>query len=333
MLQVKPLAAAPGIFYVFRDPRDAQRLLASRVHTYRPRVSIDPHALYDQHRQELAPLLDFMRTHGRQPRSGELPTESRALLNEAVGGLGRASRLIRGVTEDAYWDRVAAQRRSELLIYVALSRLSRRPQFSQLDDTLAGDIRAHFGNYAEACLQADRLLLACGDQGLLYVSARSSPVGKQTPSALYIHRTALAHLPPVLQVYEGCARVLAGTLPSANMIKLSILEPQVSYLSYPEFDRDAHPTLATSLTVNLSRLSVDWRDYRRSENPPLLHRKEEFLAKDDARRELYARLTRSEVRAGLYAHPEQIGTLRGWTSTLASAGVRVRGHRLVRYSD
>ena len=45
-------------------------------------------------------------------------------------------------------------------------------------------------------MQADRLLLACGDQAMLYVNARSSKVGKQTPSALYVHRSAMAEIQP-----------------------------------------------------------------------------------------------------------------------------------------
>lgn len=113
---------------------------------------------------------------------------------------------------------------------------------------------------------------------MILVSARSSPVGKQTPTSLYVHRSALGELPPLLQVYEGCARVLSGTIEHANMVKLSVAQPQVSYLSYPRFDRDPHPTLSASVVVNLRKLTVDWRDYSRSDNPPLLHRKEEFLA-------------------------------------------------------
>jgi DNA phosphorothioation-associated putative methyltransferase len=331
-LGVQPHAAAPGIYYVFRDPSAAQRYLASRVYTYRPRVRIDPHAQYEVVRERLAPLFDFMLDHGRPPKPGELGEEALGGIREAMGSIGRAQRLIRTVTDDSYWEQVTIQRRAELLIYVALSRFGRRPRFSQLDATLAGDIRSHFHTYAEACLQADRLLLACGDQSMLYVSARSSRIGKQTPSALYVHRTALAELPPLLQVYEGCARVLAGTVQHANMIKLSVTEPQVSYLTYPDFDRDPHPTLASAITVNLRKLKVDWRDYRRSENPPLLHRKEEFLGLDDPRRDLYAKLTRSEMRAGLYEHPERIGTLKGWNTVLEEAGVDLRGHRLARRS-
>lgn len=323
-------AAAPGVFYVFRDPAAAQQFLANRVHTYRPRVQINPHDLYETNRDALEPLFSFMRQHARPPRSGELDEESLSGIKEAVGSVGRAQQLIRKITEDSYWEQVAIQRRAELLIYIALSRFTRRPRLSQLGRTLANDIRTHFSDYKTACLQADRLLLACGDPAIVLVNARSSKVGKQTPSAIYVHKSALAHLPPVLQVYEGCARALSGTIERANLVKLSVVEPQVSYLSYPTFDRDAHPTLASAVTVNLRKLTVDWRDYNRSDNPPLLHRKEEFVCRDDVRRQQYERLTRQEERAGLYASPQSIGTLHGWQSTLVAAGVAIKGHRLTK---
>lgn len=330
VLGVPPLAAAPGIFYIFRDPSAAQQFLANRVYTYRPRVRIDPHATYEAHHELLAPLMEFMTAHARPPLSGELAEDQEPPIRVAFGSLGRGLRLIRQVTEDSYWDEVTKQRRSELLIYIALSRFGRRPRLSQLTRTLARDIKALFGTYQAACVQADRLLFASGNPTMVYVSARSSSIGKQTPSALYVHRSALGELPPLLQVYEGCARVLSGTVEQANMIKLSVTQPQVSYLSYPRFDRDAHPTLAAAVTVNLRKLTVDWRDYSRSDNPPLLHRKEEFLSKEHPRRQLYEKLTRSEMRAGLYEHPEQIGTLLGWQRVMADRSVAVQGHRLRR---
>jgi DNA phosphorothioation-associated putative methyltransferase len=329
-LGVQSCAAAPGIFYVFRDPALAQQFLASRVYQDRPRVKADPHALYEEHRDRLAPLLDFLNEHARAPRSGELSAGQQRAIQESLGSIGRGLQLIRQVTDQAHWEHVTAQRRAELLIYIALSRFGRRPGFRQLGPTLAADIRALFGTYRSACDQADRLLGVCGDATMITVTARNSPVGKQTPSALYVHRTALGELPPVLRVYEGCARVLTGTVEGANMIKLSVAQPQVSYLRYPRFDRDAHPTLAAAVTVNLRKLTVDWRDYSQSDNPPLLHRKEEFLGSQDPRRAFYERLTRAEYRAGLYDHPEQIGTSKGWQATLSAAGVTIRGHRLVR---
>lgn len=329
-LGVKPRAAAPGIFYVFRDESAAQRFVASRVYTYRPRVTIDPHEQYEAHRETLAPLLAFMQTHARAPKADELAAADVAAIQAAVGSLRRAQRLILRVTEDDYWDRVTIHRRAELLVYVALSRFGRRPKVSQLDPTLATDLRTLFGRYTNACDQADRLLAACGDHTMRYVNARASAIGKQTPSAVYVHRSAMGEIPPMLQVYEGCARVLAGTIPSANMIKMSVTEPQVSYLTYPDFDTNPHPTLQAAVTVNLRKLSVDVRDYSRTDNPPLLHRKEEFLGPEHPRRSLYERLTRAEMRAGLYEHPERIGTLNGWQAALQQAGVHARGHRLTR---
>lgn len=243
VLGVKPIAAAPGIFYVFRDTARAHEFLATRAYTYRPRLRVDPHAVYEAHQETLAPLLEFLSVHARPPRVGELEESVEGPIRERFTSLARATNLIRQVTDDAYWDQVSLQRRQELLVYIAMSRFGRRPRFGELAKSLATDIKTHFGKYADACLQADRLLLATGDPAIVLVSARSAGVGKQTPSALYVHRSALGLLPPVLRVYEGCARVLAGTVDHANMIKLSVTEPQVSYLTYPDFDRDAHPTL------------------------------------------------------------------------------------------
>jgi DNA phosphorothioation-associated putative methyltransferase len=325
-----PLAAAPGIFYVFRDPADAQQFLANRVSAYRPRIRIDPHAVYDAHRDLLTPLADFLTDHARPPRDDELPAATSARLREVFGSLGRACQIIRQVTDDAHWEQVTAARRADLLVYIGLSRFGPRARVSQLPPSLARDIKAQFGGYQAACAKADRLLFAAGKTDLIDLAACSSPVGKLTPSALYVHRSALARLPPLLRLYEGCAQALAGTVERANIIKLSVAGPQVSYLAYPSFDRDAHPTLSAAVTVSLSKLTVSLRDYAGSDNPPLIHRKEEFVAADHPRRELWERLTRAEIRAGLYEHPEKIGTLRGWQETLAAAGVDLRGHRLTR---
>lgn len=330
VLRVKPLAAAPGIFYVFRDEAAQQDFLANRVYQYRPRIVIDPHEEYERNRDNLAPLFDFLTAHARPPKRGELTAEAEACVLDASGTVGRAVNLIYQVTDDAHWEQVRIQRRSELLVYAAMSRFGRKPRFSQLGSTLQRDIKVHFGTYRDLTNQGDRLLAAVGNRTMVLMSARSSKVGKQTPSSLYVHRSALGELPPILQVYEGCARILAGVVERANIVKMSVTDSQVSYLAYPEFDRDAHPNLEASVTVNLRRLSVDWRDYTKSGNPPLLHRKEEFISSSDSRRRLYQRLTAAEVRAGLYNNPEQIGFVQGWERTLREYGCRVRGHRLER---
>jgi DNA phosphorothioation-associated putative methyltransferase len=67
--------------------------------------------------------------------------------------------------------------------------------------------------------------------------------GKLTSTGLYVHRSALESLVSVLRVYEGCARTLTGAVEQANVIKLYLREPIVSYLSYPNFESDPHQPL------------------------------------------------------------------------------------------
>jgi DNA phosphorothioation-associated putative methyltransferase len=147
-----------------------------------------------------------------------------------------------------------------------------------------------------------------------------------------VHVDALGHLPPVLRVIEGAARALIGQVDEATLVKIHMDQPAVSYLEYHNFDTDPHPALRSGYIVRLDALRADYRDYSRHSNPPILHRKESFLALGDGRRKRFERLTRQEIRADLYAVPSAIGTQRGWEAVLGERGFALRGHRLVRAS-
>jgi DNA phosphorothioation-associated putative methyltransferase len=165
------------------------------------------------------------------------------------------------------------------------------------------------------------------------MSCRDAPFGKLMPTALYVHAASVAELPIRLRLFEGCARGYVGAVPGANVLKLGIAEPTVSYLEYEDFDEIAHPRLAKSTRVHLRELSVRTRDYRRWPNRPILHRKELLLPPGAPRRDTYARLTAAEDRRGLFADHASIGTERGWAAALNAAGVHIRGHRLLRKAD
>jgi len=136
-------------------------------------------------------------------------------------------------------------------------------------------------------------------------------------------------LPLILRVYEGCARSYLGSVDDANIIKLNRFEPKVSYLSYPAFDREAHPSLAWSMRVAMGYCDVKCRDFRDSPNPPVLHRKETFLAPDDERYKRFGRLTHQEENAGLLDDNSTIGTRNEWHERLVSHGYEIRGHKLI----
>jgi DNA phosphorothioation-associated putative methyltransferase len=132
-------------------------------------------------------------------------------------------------------------------------------------------------------------------------------------------------------VYVGCAEALTGRIENATILKMHREKPQVSFLAYPEFDRDPHPVLEASIVARLREFTVSYKDFSSRDNPPILHRKETFVPDDYPRRDKFERLTSQEEKAGLLDQPT-IGTRAGWEEALERAGLALRGHRLVRAS-
>jgi DNA phosphorothioation-associated putative methyltransferase len=195
---------------------------------------------------------------------------------------------------------------------------------------LQRDVKGFFSSYAQACREADDLLFSVGDPAVVDGACAASSIGKLTPDALYLHESARAYLSPILRIFEGCARGYIGRVEGANLIKLSRREPKIAYLSYPEFENDPHPPLATSVTVHFQTFRVRFHDYRDRRNPPILHRKETFLAPGHPYYVKFARLTRSEESKGLYENTSTIGPRDGWQAVLEEKGLRLQGHRLLR---
>ena len=328
-LEVQSVAVAPGIFFVFRDSQAEQDYLAARYQHRRvaPKVRKSD-LLFEEHRRILESLIEFVTARGRLPVENELSQDQ--AIGQAFGSIRKAFAVVRRVTGAEQWEAFAEDRRDELRIQFALERFGGRPPLGQLPSVIRHDIRGLFSTYKRLCDESDTLLFATGNIDEVRAVARHSPIGKITASALYIHIDALHRLPPLLRVYEGCASTYIGSVEEANIVKLDLLKPKVSYLAYPKFDTDPHPSLASAIVVPLRTPKVWFRDYSDTENPPILHRKETFVADDDPRRIKFERLTKQESRRGLLDETARIGTRRGWELVLEREGYRTRGHRLVR---
>ena len=81
---------------------------------------------------------------------------------------------------------------------------------------------------------------------------------------------------------------------------------------------------------NLRTRQIDGTDYAQSTNPPVLHRKDAFLAPDHPLQARFARLTAQEEKSGLLDNPSGIGTRDGWARRLTGRGFCLKGHRLVK---
>jgi len=197
-------------------------------------------------------------------------------------------------------------------VYLALGRFRRRPPISVLPLGLQRDIRTFFGSYSNACRLADDLLFRAGSAEAVDEACPRSAVDKLLPNALYVHRSALEALDPLLRIYEGCARAYLGEIDGANLIKLHRLSGKVSYLVYPDFETDPHPALLRSVKLSLCSREIDCLEYAASANPPVLHRKETFVTSGYPLNTKFARLTRQEEKHGLLNDPATIDTREGW---------------------
>ena len=327
-LDVRSVAAAPGIFYVFKDESAREGYSVGRFRRAVPHIRESrTELLFEQYREQFDHLTAFITQHGRPPATEELPAAE--TLAEKIGSVARAFSVLKRVTNDRDWELIRKYRSEDLLVYLAMSRFPRRPRFSDLPTSTQLDIKAFFGTYSRACEQSDSLLFSAGSTPTIDAACRSAQVGKLTGDALYVHETALTDLPAVLRVYEGCARVLVGRVDGGNVIKLHRFAPIISYASYPDFDTVAHPPLVGSLICDLRDLRVKYRDYTGSQNRPILHRKEQFVAASYRLRARFAKLTQQEEMHGLFEHPESIGYEDGWRRALAGRKLRIAGHRLL----
>ena len=100
-------------------------------------------------------------------------------------------------------------------------------------------------------------------------------LGKKVLNHVYWHYS----LTPEQDVYvqnkitlaEELANLVAGE--DYNVVKFNVNSDALSLMLYPNFFDDPFPALAKSWRINLTIRQFQLRQYLRSTNPPILHRK------------------------------------------------------------
>jgi DNA phosphorothioation-associated putative methyltransferase len=328
-VETEAIPAGIGTFYLFKDEGRRQEFLANRFRRREilPRRRI-AELRQEDNRQALEPLMEMIAALGRLPDPVEFPGAPAVI--DRFGSLKRAFAAIQRITDTQTWEGIARRRREDLLVYLALTRFRKRPTFSLLPLTLQRDMKVFFGAYSKACAEADELLFKVGAEGAIDEACKHATVGKLLPDDLYIHRSALDSLGPLLRIYEGCGRAYLGEVEGANIIKIHRRSGKLSYLVYPEFEDDPHPALLRCVKLNLRTRQIECNDYAQSRNPPILHRKETFLPPADPLHGKFSRLTAQEEKHGLLDDASSIGTREGWGRRLQERGFALKGHRLVK---
>ncbi len=146
-------------------------------------------------------------------------------------------------------------------------------------------------------------------------------IGKQLPDAVYTHESAILELPSELQVLlSKICKALQIKESEWNLVKFYKRDFKIALLSYPDFDTYAYPSLRQSITVDLIKYSQRKADYSKSENPPILHRKETFVANDYPEFSEFKEITLEGENAELYTNTRTIGFKKNWERLIASKG-------------
>lgn len=146
-------------------------------------------------------------------------------------------------------------------------------------------------------------------------------IGKQLPDAVYVHKSQLRQLPSLLgSLTIKAAEAFKITPKGWNIVKFQKREFKISYLSYPDFDTYAYPALKNSRTVDLTKYGVKLSDYSKSKNPPILHRKETFVADDYKFADEFRKITAEGETIGLYENVRSIGFKNNWERLISKKG-------------
>lgn len=300
VLDAEAIPVGPGIIYVFVDKAAEQRFLFGRqrgrprvarsrltpfVRT--PRVERAPRLRTSRLQQRIGEHADLVAEIwriclelGREPLPDDFARSTEACV--AFGSWRRALRVVFAINDRSAFAQAAAQRRDDLLVFLALRLFGKRKPYRQLDSGIQRDIRAHFGDYARAQALAMQALEevaspASLDQASQFASEQG--LGYYRPSDyLQLHVSLVARLPAVLRIYVGCGVVLHGGIDGVDLVKIHLRSGKLSLLKFDDFDGKALPLLTERIKLKLRSQDIDYFIYgAESVLPPPLYNKSRYL--------------------------------------------------------
>jgi len=146
-------------------------------------------------------------------------------------------------------------------------------------------------------------------------------IGKSLPDSIYVHESAIRHIPPELVeiafIFIDRFKIPDG---SWNLIKFHKRDFKITLLNYPKFEDECYPSLQYSYTIDLLKNAVREANYSKSDNPPILHRKETFVSENYPMYEEFKEITQEGEKIGLYKNTKNIGFRKSWGRLISSKG-------------
>lgn len=275
-LGLEAIAAAPGVFFIFRDKIEEQRYLAGRLRQARdasalikralpphrpraPRAERTPRqprlTVAERSRDILVALWAVALDLGRLPAEEELPAALTSAVADGAGSVKRAfsmaEKLFGG---DGTLEAARDARVSDLTVYFALNLFNKRQAYGELPPELQRDVRAFFGSLKDAEAAGRALLFSLGRPetvGAACREAASQGLGYLGERSLLLDARLVGRLPAPLRAYIGCAEKLYGSVDGADAIKVHIGSGKVTLLRYEGYADTPLPRLLERVKISL----------------------------------------------------------------------------------
>ncbi len=237
VLERDPVTIAPGIVFVFRSDDDEQAFLARRqrsaaipVDGFDMPIALQGHtarpALYERHQPLLDGFWASVLELGRLPFVDELDQGGELLA--AAGSVRRAFTALPFADKERDVARVAAIRKDDLLVYLALNIFDRRASFSSIPTAVQRDVKAFFGSYKSALDHGHAALFEAGNAErtrAAAVAANDAHLGvlEADDSDYMFHASSIARQPATIRIILGCAERIEPQPADLDLIKISRL--------------------------------------------------------------------------------------------------------------
>ncbi len=322
---VRVTTASPGVYYVFKNQDYYNIFLNERISGSGRKFIND---IRDYEDQELIKTwLEKVQSLGRIPAVSEYPQLSRII--RIFGSKKNLMEAFRYELNEETFEETVSRKKQDLLLKIAETIIEKdgRHKAADFSDEIRTESKAFFGNLKNSSEKAFEMLRSLADKENLSRLMEKSEAGKLLPDDLYVHKDSLNFIPVLLRLHVRLAlKILPDDVPY-DIIKIARNSWHITFLEYPDFYTDPHPVLKGSMKIELHKNRLFYRDYSKSENPPILHRKDTFLHSAHPLFEKFSQLSISEEEAGLLGS-NNIGHKIQWELFLKEKGWSLDDHTL-----
>ena len=291
-LSASPIAAAPGVFFIFKDETLEQDFLLKRqlgiIQDYEPR---DLLAKVNEQKEKsdlvLRTTQNLVRhtlAFARKPELGELPRYFRQQLAKTELSYRRVFNAASQQISEEQLKEAVIRKKEQLKLFFAMYLFSSRPKYRTLNSTLQKDVRLHFGAMKDLEKDSKELLYSLGNTELLLadsLDAQSAGYGHYHDEKFTLRAEHLPNIPIRLRGVVALAERLAGAIDGNDLIRIHIESKKVSYIKVENFDTSPLPRMMARTIVKFRKNEIVNLDHSKDGRVKMVYLKSRWMKKTD----------------------------------------------------